>query len=1148
MGSLTAQTTPMVRTATFRPRPKATMPGIGDDAIARGGVLVTTRHHRVAPGIDLTAFSRLEEGGWNNARILTVDLCEPTLSMDVVDTGEVASVAVLPELVRPTRTGARAVAAVNGTFFDMDRSGAPVYTSISSRGIRVGVAVPRPALTITDGRAAIEALSVAGTLTSPDGTVHAISGINPPELCHDGIGLYTDAWGHMPLDRALTRGDEEPARAVARATVVGSTIVEAATIQDGRVGDLSLPAGGHVLLGRDAGARVIGSLTAGEEIGLAVGPDPDVDLGLAGSHQVLVGGAVPAFGDEETVTGLHARTVVGLSEDGHRLFVLVVDGGSSDSHGMNLPEAATLMQQIGAHDALNLDGGGSSALAARVAGAEAPTIRNTPSDGKVREVANALVFSTHADPVRPTGVQIALALEDQDAVLPGLHRTLTATGLAADLSPVSVDGVFTADGDLEAAGSDDGSDDGPGAARVVVTGLGRGEPGRGASAVGPGSGTVRYRAGDFEDHHALRVLGKTVGLVPSARILNIADPDSSRILTLTGIDADGHTARIETQDAIATTSDGFTLEDDRVGTWSVAATGTERTGTLTLQVGDLRTEVTLTVGTEETHLLDLSDPSAFSDAADRATGCLRAAGGAIGMRFDFTASAATRGYYLVPAEEIPVDGTALAFTLDVRGDGHGAWPRLQVRDGNGTVTDLDGDHLEFDGWRRIRFPVPDGLAQPLAVRRLRIMETRPQARYTGDIAVANLQAITAPAAPAPAHPALPAPAHPGVPARVHVAVHDAALLAVGTVVGRPQQVAVMSDAQFVGRDPDSPEAQGARRTLREIAAHRPDLLVIDGDFVDEGAPEDLALARRILDEEWDPAIPYLYVPGNHEVMGGDIATFHDVFGAVTGPMTLGGTRILTLDSSSGSLAGGGLDQIARLQAELAQAASDDTLTGVLVFLHHPTRDPLPDENSRLEDRREAAALEELCARFRQESGRSVAMVAGHVGVFHVAAIEGVTCLINGNAAKAPHGTGASGGFVGWTMLGIDPAAGRLGTHPSTQQRVRWLAAEIHPLVEDLTLDVPTDLHVGQRGRAAATVHQGGRAIPATWPVTSQWGGAGVEVDVDAGGPDEEEQRDSAVVRVDPLAGQVTGLRPGTATLEVSVNGVSARTIITVHAA
>ncbi|MEK8142058.1 hypothetical protein NKH18_03815 [Streptomyces sp. M10(2022)] len=51
--------------------------------------------------------------------------------------------------------------------------------------------------------------------------------------------------------------------------------------------------------------------------------------------------------------------------------------------------------------------------------------------------------------------------------------------------------------------------------------------------------------------------------------------------------------------------------------------------------------------------------------------------------------------------------------------------------------------------------------------------------------------------------------------------------------GRDWQFAVMSDAQFVARDPGSAIVQQARRTLREIKAARPDFLVVNGDLVDE---------------------------------------------------------------------------------------------------------------------------------------------------------------------------------------------------------------------------------------------------------------------------------------------------------------------------
>ena len=58
----------------------------------------------------------------------------------------------------------------------------------------------------------------------------------------------------------------------------------------------------------------------------------------------------------------HPRTAVGFSRDSTTLFLVTVDGRSTTSVGMTLVELATLMQELGAWDALNFDGGGSTTM------------------------------------------------------------------------------------------------------------------------------------------------------------------------------------------------------------------------------------------------------------------------------------------------------------------------------------------------------------------------------------------------------------------------------------------------------------------------------------------------------------------------------------------------------------------------------------------------------------------------------------------------------------------------------------------------------------------------------------------------------------------------------------------------------------------
>lgn len=83
--------------------------------------------------------------------------------------------------------------------------------------------------------------------------------------------------------------------------------------------------------------------------------------------------------------GRAPRSAVGVMKNGNFLLA-VVDGRQESSHGLTLTEWAKLLQEMGAVDAINLDGGGSSELV--VGGA----IQNSPSDGEERAVGSALLI------------------------------------------------------------------------------------------------------------------------------------------------------------------------------------------------------------------------------------------------------------------------------------------------------------------------------------------------------------------------------------------------------------------------------------------------------------------------------------------------------------------------------------------------------------------------------------------------------------------------------------------------------------------------------------------------------------------------------------------------------------------------------------
>ena len=114
------------------------------------------------------------------------------------------------------------------------------------------------------------------------------------------------------------------------------------------------------------------------------------DEAFAAGPLLLAGGAPQPH--TLSLTARHPRTAFGVSGDRKTAWMVVVDGRQLTSLGATLPEMAEIFVRLGASEALNLDGGGSSALV--VAGETGPRVLNVPihtgMPGRERPSANHL--------------------------------------------------------------------------------------------------------------------------------------------------------------------------------------------------------------------------------------------------------------------------------------------------------------------------------------------------------------------------------------------------------------------------------------------------------------------------------------------------------------------------------------------------------------------------------------------------------------------------------------------------------------------------------------------------------------------------------------------------------------------------------------
>ncbi len=111
---------------------------------------------------------------------------------------------------------------------------------------------------------------------------------------------------------------------------------------------------------------------------------PNTNALVSGFPELVVEGqALSDFPDRSDTSVRHPRTAMGLTADRSTFILAVVDGRSTASVGMTGAELASLMAEMGAYTAFNLDGGGSSQMWLRGSGT-----LNDPSDGSPRAVAN----------------------------------------------------------------------------------------------------------------------------------------------------------------------------------------------------------------------------------------------------------------------------------------------------------------------------------------------------------------------------------------------------------------------------------------------------------------------------------------------------------------------------------------------------------------------------------------------------------------------------------------------------------------------------------------------------------------------------------------------------------------------------------------
>lgn len=276
--------------------------------------------------------------------------------------------------------GARA--AVNASYFDTDGW---IIGNLKLDGEWLGMeSQPRSALVVADGKPMVmQDLAYQGRAFFPKlGTFIDVKGINRSRIAGDVV-LYTHYYG--PNTKTNQWGCEIRIAANGRVTEVSKN------------GSMKLDKDSVVLSAHGDAAKVLERVQVGDSVRLreTLGNETadGAELVLGAGPSLVDDGKADVRSREENIAadiarGRAPRTAAGVKKDG-TVILLVVDGRSSASAGMTLQELASYMVKLGAWQAVNFDGGGSSEMVLD------GKILNNPSDGRERAVSVGLgVFPT----------------------------------------------------------------------------------------------------------------------------------------------------------------------------------------------------------------------------------------------------------------------------------------------------------------------------------------------------------------------------------------------------------------------------------------------------------------------------------------------------------------------------------------------------------------------------------------------------------------------------------------------------------------------------------------------------------------------------------------------------------------------------------
>lgn len=668
----------------------------------------------LSSGIKHENILKFTTAGWWNINVIRIDLKDEYIELKgLINPNGIPSRDKVTTLVDKYN----AVAAVNGDYFNYSPLPSAMGTLINngeviSSPVEIAYALPSFYLTQSNigGVDYLDRNIVVTSLTN--GHQIIVNTLNKVTSDFGTVTLLNKHWGKKSLGSKFHKDLTE-------ALIIDDVIQEIR--KGGQAFDI--PANGYVLAVR---GEALSTLIVNTRVALQVETTPNVeDIKFA-----IGGGSIILKNGELALTniiskGNEPRTGIAVNKDNTELMLVTIDGRDNSFKGVSQEMFGAILRDLGAHHAMNLDGGGSTTMAIKPIGDENSQVVNKPSDGGERSVVNAVGVLSNA----PKGELNYLKVTTDDIkMFPNISRRFKVKGFDTYHNPVEIDESQV---ELTIEG---------------IEGTIEGNELR-ATTSGPGKVIANYNGviGTID----ITVLGEIKDLNTKLKNFNIDLNSEKTLSNFYGKDKNGYESLIYIEDVeFSITNNIGTIEN------GVFNSGTEALGgAITAKVGEGVENILVSVGSKGTVIesFEKMDSFSFSSYPKEVPGSIEISNEAkegnnsILLNYDFSKGENTRVAYvnLNPNNGgLKLAGIPKKLGIWVKGDGNGSWLRGSLKDSKGKEVLFDlAKTVEWTDWQYIIADLPSNLNYPITLERIYLAEINNLKKQSGKVIFDGLQAF-----------------------------------------------------------------------------------------------------------------------------------------------------------------------------------------------------------------------------------------------------------------------------------------------------------------------------------------------------------------------------------------------------------------------